>query len=107
MFDPILGYDPDFAGLGGGYDMYGPPVSTPRITRGMIEEFLSVFIGVPMFRLKFVKLDELPTQWKHACTEAGVSELKSVQVVAYDFVPVQFAFCPACGKVQYYYEKPY
>lgn len=74
-----------------------------RVTKSMIEYSLASFLRVPKDALNFVKIDDNPNQWKHACYFTGVTALVPRKIFL-DTVWVYFAVCPACKKVIYHYD---
>ena len=85
------------------YNNYGGQ-QLPRMTKQNVEEYIALFLRVPANRIKFVRLKEAPTVWKHACVATGVTALTQ-QRINYGSVPVDFGLCRACGKVVYYYDQ--
>lgn len=85
---------------------YNPltPPKIPRLTKSVAENHIAMALGVPPFNLRFEKLPESPSVWRHACVPAGVVILNK-QVAPYPTAQIDFTVCPACGKVLYYYEE--
>jgi hypothetical protein len=85
------------------YNNYGGQ-QLPKMTKQNVEEYIALCMRVPSSRIKFVRLREAPTVWKHACVSTGVVALEQ-QRIYYASVPVDYALCRACGKVVYYYDQ--
>lgn len=75
----------------------------PRITKQVVEEYIAYSLQVPANRIKFVRIKEAPSVWRHACVPTGVVVQKPARLV-YGGVPIDFAVCRSCGKVSYYFE---
>lgn len=77
--------------------------TTGKPTRMEVENFISMQLNTPVAAIKFVKLEDIPSKWKHSCVTTGVTELAPAQFQLGSSY-VCFAVCPQCAKVLYYCE---
>lgn len=75
-----------------------------KMTKSTVEIFLSIILQVPIQNLAFERLSERPKIWKHSCTPTGVTILVPRRDFFNGFFAIDFAVCPMCGKVLYYFE---
>ncbi len=91
------------------------PFKVPRLTKQVAEEYISQELGVPINLLKFEKLTELPSMWRHACKNVGVVIMKptilhygggfyqvNMRLIPNEEGLIHFILCNCCGKVVYY-----
>lgn len=76
----------------------------PRMTKSFVEEQISLAVRVPLANLRFERLPEYPSVWRHACIPAGVVILPH-KVLTFPMGKIDFAFCSSCGKVHYVFEE--
>lgn len=74
------------------------------MTYADIERQLVWSIGVSPTICKFVRLNEKPSVWRHACFYTGVSVINTPNRLTLEGVIVEFIYCQACQKVIYYVE---
>lgn len=120
MFPEEFGYPMDDSfgdyggfnnGLGMGFNDYGYRVK--KATNRDIQEAIAYQLGVDLYNLDLVKIDELPNNpndWKHSCYFSGVTIMNVNEIMLDDGTVVYYGVCPffpQCNKVHYYVEKPY
>ena len=81
-----------------------PPVQPkiPKLTKNVAETY--IMHTLRRDNLDFVSLTEKPRVWKHSCIASGATPLHPQRILYYG-IPIDYIFCTACGKVQYYYDK--
>lgn len=77
--------------------------TTGKPTRMELEDYIATLLNTPVNMIKFVKLEDIPNKWKHACVQTGAVELAPVQLQV-GTTYVQYAVCPYCAKVLYHAE---
>lgn len=75
------------------------------MTYAGIEHQLALNMGVNPNICKFVRLNEKPSIWRHACSQFGVTVVKQPNKISIDDVRVEFIYCTACLKIIYFVEE--
>lgn len=105
------GFGGDFGGFGGGFNNFGYRIR--KATNRDVQEAIAFQLGVDIFSLDLVKMDDLPSSlndWKHSCYNSGVTLMNVNTITLEDGTLVYYGICPffpQCNKVHYYVEKPY
>lgn len=80
------------------------PPRVPKLTKPLAEQGIARLLGYDYRVLKFTKLASSPIEsMKHACVATGVCKVMK-QTTDYYGTPIDYSFCPRCGKVLYYFE---
>lgn len=75
-----------------------------KLSYKYVEEGIALSLNVAPQLLKFSRLSEEPTRWRHSCKKSGVVETKPV-IVQLDGGQLSYLACPHCGRVLYYLDR--
>lgn len=78
-------------------------MSNGKPTRTELEQYLAMMLNTSVNMITFVRLEDVPSKWKHSCVQTGVTELRSSQIDI-GYTHVEYAVCPYCAKVLYFVE---